>query len=180
MYVQMQLSQVAFSTLLAFFVNFHFCLFHLTNRGLIFFFFFNYFLPSSCLHKEVQWFSWPQEEAGYYNNFCYGDIVSGMLDRLYMPNEEEENIPLQKKKKMRKTKGNNITSIVLFTQTQRNIYIYIYIYIKSHFSRPLELYKCLIAKLQSAMSINMFQDSEEKIAQSIITFYSYNGLFRGK
>ncbi|XP_075666811.1 G-type lectin S-receptor-like serine/threonine-protein kinase RKS1 isoform X3 [Castanea sativa] len=42
------------------------------------------------LHKEVQWFSWPQEAAGYYNNFSYGDIVSGMLDRLYMPNEEEE------------------------------------------------------------------------------------------
>ncbi|KAF3954883.1 hypothetical protein CMV_019828 [Castanea mollissima] len=42
------------------------------------------------LHKEVQWFSWPQEAAGYYNNFPYGDIVSGMLDRLYMPNEEEE------------------------------------------------------------------------------------------
>uniref|UniRef100_A0A7N2MZC6 Receptor-like serine/threonine-protein kinase n=1 Tax=Quercus lobata TaxID=97700 RepID=A0A7N2MZC6_QUELO len=30
----------------------------------------------SCLQKEVQWFSWPQEEAGYYNNVCYGDIVS--------------------------------------------------------------------------------------------------------
>ncbi|KAM3749798.1 hypothetical protein ACB098_05G213500 [Castanea mollissima] len=44
----------------------------------------------SYLHKEVQWFSWPQEAAGYYNNFPYGDIVSGMLDRLYMPNEEEE------------------------------------------------------------------------------------------
>ena len=72
--------------LLAFFVNFHYCLFHLTNCGLIFFFW-----SFSYLHKEVQRFSWPQQAAGYYNNFCHGDIVSGMLDGLYMPNEEEEN-----------------------------------------------------------------------------------------
>ncbi|KAM3701684.1 hypothetical protein ACJW31_05G193000 [Castanea mollissima] len=36
-------------------------------------------LYESYLHKEVQWFSWPQEAAGYYNNFCYSDIVYGCI-----------------------------------------------------------------------------------------------------
>ena len=108
--------------LLAFFVNFHYCLFHLTNCGLIFFFW-----SFSYLHKEVQRFSWPQKAAGYYNNFSHGDSVSGMLDRLYMPNEEEEeeNIPLQKKKRRGKQKVTNHFHCIVRTNTEEYIYIYI-------------------------------------------------------
>ena len=89
--------------LLAFFVNFPFCLSQFSERGLmiylfvlfcsfLFLFFFNFFVFSfSYLHKEVQRFSWQQEEASYYNIVCCCAIVFGILDSLYVANEEEEN-----------------------------------------------------------------------------------------
>uniref|UniRef100_A0A2N9HHV9 glycine--tRNA ligase n=1 Tax=Fagus sylvatica TaxID=28930 RepID=A0A2N9HHV9_FAGSY len=44
------------------------------------------------LHKEVQRFSWQQEEAGYYNIIvCCCAIVSGIHASLYVAQEEEEN-----------------------------------------------------------------------------------------
>ena len=73
--------------LLEFLVNFHLCLFLFLNRGLM-----TCFFLFSCLHKEVQRFSWQQEEAGYYNIIvCCCAIVSGIHASLYVAHEEEEN-----------------------------------------------------------------------------------------
>ena len=43
------------------------------------------------VYKEVQRFSWKEEETSYYNIVCCCAIVFGILASVYVANEEEEN-----------------------------------------------------------------------------------------
>ena len=97
--------------LLAFFINFQFCLFQLTDRGLMFFF----FCPPATYTRKSNGF------LGHKRQLAI-TIISVMVTLFLVCLIAY--ICVMKK---RKTKGNKITSIVLFTQTQRNIYVCVYI-----------------------------------------------------